>query len=192
MKRFLVELRESAALALSSIAAHKLRSGLTLLGILVGVFSIILVMTAMRAMQNNIEGELGGMGSKTFVVQRVPGVVFGGRAGMMKFFRRRQIDYPQALRFQRYANFAPFVGLHTSFGSREVTSLSGKSPPNVSIFSVGSVAGPGRSVATSRRTFRSSKPFCTSPAAQPRRWFSVTELNLPTGSVLVARRVDLL
>ena len=36
MKRFLIEFRESASLALSSIAAHKLRSGLTLLGVLIG------------------------------------------------------------------------------------------------------------------------------------------------------------
>jgi putative ABC transport system permease protein len=38
-----------------AIAAHKLRSALTLLGVLVGVFSIIVVMTAMRVMQSNIE-----------------------------------------------------------------------------------------------------------------------------------------
>ena len=133
MRRLLIEIRESAALALSSIAAHKLRSGLTLLGILVGVFSIILVMTAMRAMQNNIENQLGGLGSKTFVIQKMPGIFFGGREGMMKLFRRRDIDYPQAQRFQRQADFAPFVGLHASFYNREVTSLHGKTPPAVSI-----------------------------------------------------------
>ena len=32
-------------MALASIGAHKLRSSLTLLGVLVGVFSIVLVMT---------------------------------------------------------------------------------------------------------------------------------------------------
>jgi len=133
MKRHLLELRESAALALSSLAAHKLRSGLTLLGILVGVFSIILVMTAMRAMQNNIEGQLGGLGSKTFVIQKMPGAYYGGREGLMKFWRRRDLDYPQAQRFQRQADFAPFVGLHASFNSREVTSLHGKTPPTVSL-----------------------------------------------------------
>ena len=133
MKRHLVELRECAALALSSIAAHKLRSGLTLLGILVGVFSIILVMTAMRAMQDNIESQLGGLGSKTFVIQKMPGLFFGGRESLMKYFRRPIIDYAQAQRFERHADFAPFIGLHTGLGNREVTSLHGKSPPNVSI-----------------------------------------------------------
>src|SRR6185295_5288146 len=115
MKRHLIELREAAGLALSSIAAHKLRSGLTLLGVLVGVFSIILVMTAMRAMQNNIESKLGELGSKTFALQKMPGAYFGGREGMMKYFRRREIDYPQARRFLREADFAPFVGLHANY-----------------------------------------------------------------------------
>ena len=41
-------------MAIGSIASHKLRSALTLLGVLVGVFSIIVVMTAMRVMQANI------------------------------------------------------------------------------------------------------------------------------------------
>src|SRR5438445_6037888 len=108
MKRFLIELRESALLALSSLAAHKLRSGLTLLGVLVGVFSIILVMTAMRAMQNNIENQLGGLGSKTFVIQKMPGAFYGGREGLLKYWRREQIDYPQAQRFERQAGFAPY------------------------------------------------------------------------------------
>ena len=48
MKGLLAELRESFLMALDAIATHKLRSGLTLLGVMVGVFSIILVMTAMR------------------------------------------------------------------------------------------------------------------------------------------------
>ena len=52
------ELRESFRMAAGAIAAHKLRSALTLLGVLVGVFSIIVVMTAMRVMQNDIEKEI--------------------------------------------------------------------------------------------------------------------------------------
>ena len=42
---------ELLKISIQSILAHKLRSILTLLGILVGVFSIILVMTTMRALQ---------------------------------------------------------------------------------------------------------------------------------------------
>src|SRR5439155_698294 len=81
----------SMRMALEALAAHKLRSALTLLGVLVGVFSIILVMTAMRAMKNKIEGELGQLGGQTFIIQRMPGAYFGGPEGFVKFWRRQPI-----------------------------------------------------------------------------------------------------
>ena len=133
MKRLLAELGESFRMALSAIASHKLRSGLTLLGVLVGVFSIILVMTAMRAMKSNIETNLGQLGSKSFVMQKMPGAYFGGPEGFMKFLRRKDITFAQAKRFQEKADFAPYVGLHATFLNTEVVSRTQKTPPNVSI-----------------------------------------------------------
>ena len=40
------EFKENVMMALSAITGHKLRSALTLLGVMIGVFSIIVVMTA--------------------------------------------------------------------------------------------------------------------------------------------------
>ena len=133
MSRTLAELGESFRMAMSAIATHKLRSGLTLLGVLVGVFSIILVMTAMRAMKNNIEGELGSLGSKSFAIQRMPGAYFGGPEGFMKFLRRKEITFSQAMKFTEKAEFAPYVGLHSGLAMIEVTSRYSKTPPNVSV-----------------------------------------------------------
>ena len=65
----LAELRESFAMAMNAVTAHKLRSSLTLLGVLIGVFSIIVVMTAMRVLKRNVETELSGLGSQTFGIQ---------------------------------------------------------------------------------------------------------------------------
>ncbi len=129
----LAELRESLRMALDALATHKLRSALTLLGVLVGVFSIILVMTAMRAMQNNIEKELGSLGSRTFVIQRMPGAYFGGPEGFMKFLRRKDITYAQAMAFKKKAAFAPAVGLQADFWNGELTSRFDRTPPNVSV-----------------------------------------------------------
>ena len=64
-------------MAIGAIAAHKLRSALTLLGVLVGVFSIIVVMTAMRVMQSNIERQLSSLGNQTFMVKKWPGTYYG-------------------------------------------------------------------------------------------------------------------
>src|SRR5213594_4284488 len=93
------ELNESFRMAMSALAAHKLRSALTLLGVLVGVFSIIVVMTAMRVLQQNVERELSGLGSHTFQIQKWPGAYFGGPDGFEKFWRRRNITLAQGEQF---------------------------------------------------------------------------------------------
>ena len=59
-------------MSLTAIRSNKLRSALTLLGIIVGVFSIIGVMTAVQVLQNSIEDGLSGLGSNTFQIQKQP------------------------------------------------------------------------------------------------------------------------
>ena len=68
----LAELHESFRMGMSAIAAHKLRSSLTLLGVLIGVFSIIVVMTAMRVLEHDVETHLSQMGSQTFMIRKAP------------------------------------------------------------------------------------------------------------------------
>src|SRR2546427_8266128 len=94
------ELRESLRMAMAAVAAHKLRSALTLLGVLVGVFSIIVVMTAMRVMQNDIEAEFRELGSHTFQIQKFPVIFFDRPEGMEKIWRRKNITLQEGLRLQ--------------------------------------------------------------------------------------------
>lgn len=63
-------LKESVVMALGAIRTNKLRASLTLLGIAVGVFSIIAVMTAMGVLRSSIEEGLAGLGANTFQIQR--------------------------------------------------------------------------------------------------------------------------
>src|ERR1041385_9029332 len=107
------ELKESFRMAMNALTAHKLRSALTLLSVLVGVFSIIVVMTAMRVMQTSIEADLSRLGSYTFVVRKWPGVYFGGPEGFEKFWRRKSITLAQCLQVQERATLAGSVGLET-------------------------------------------------------------------------------
>ena len=58
--------REILMMALTSVGANKLRSALTMLGITIGVFSVISVMTAIGAMQSSIETGLTLFGSNIF------------------------------------------------------------------------------------------------------------------------------
>ena len=55
-------------MALQAIRANKLRSVLTLMGIVIGVFSVIGVMTAIRTLESSIESGLNIFGSNTFAI----------------------------------------------------------------------------------------------------------------------------
>jgi putative ABC transport system permease protein len=128
------ELRESFHMAMGALASHKLRSALTLVGVLVGVFSIIVVMTAMRVMQSDVEKEMSQLGGQTFMIQKWPAVYFGGPEGFEKFWRRKNITYAQGAQVEQRATMARSVGLETTFWGGQIETRYKKSAPNVQLF----------------------------------------------------------
>ncbi|HEY1582071.1 MAG TPA: ABC transporter permease [Chthoniobacterales bacterium] len=95
-----MQFREILTMALASVGANKLRSSLTMLGITIGVFSVISVMTAIGAMQASIETGLTLFGSNIFQFAKYPVTVHAGGSGSKKYENRRDISYRDA---QRYA-----------------------------------------------------------------------------------------
>ena len=128
------ELRESFTMAFGAIAAHKLRSALTLLGVLVGVFSIILVMTAMRVMQSNIERELSALGSDTFMVRKWPNAYFGFSGDLEKYWRRKNITMATAKKLAEKTTLPVSIGLESSFWSGEIQTRYKTSAPTVKLY----------------------------------------------------------
>jgi putative ABC transport system permease protein len=63
---------ESFKMALSAIGAHKLRSILTLVGIIAGVAAIISVMTGVSVVQSQMEAELSVLSNRTFQLSKFP------------------------------------------------------------------------------------------------------------------------
>jgi putative ABC transport system permease protein len=95
-----MQFREVLAMALSSLGANKLRAALTMTGITIGVFSIILVMTAIGALQNSIESGISFLGSNIFQFAKYPvNIDAGGGNVKKKYQNRRNITYQQALRY---------------------------------------------------------------------------------------------
>ena len=131
---FISELRESFTMALGAITAHKLRSALTLLGVLVGVFSIILVMTAMRVMQSNIERELSALGSNTFMVRKLPNAFFGFSGDLEKYRRRKDITMATAKKLAEKTTLPVSIGLESSFWSGEIQTRYKTSAPTVKLY----------------------------------------------------------
>ena len=131
---FISELRESFTMAFGAITAHKLRSALTLLGVLVGVFSIILVMTAMRVMQSNIERELSALGSNTFMVRKWPNAFFGFSGDLEKYRRRKDITMATAKKLAEKTTLPVSIGLESSFWSGEIQTRYKTSAPTVKLY----------------------------------------------------------
>ncbi len=127
------ELRESFGMAMSALTAHKLRSALTLLGVLIGVFSIIVVMTALRLLQRNAEAELSQLGVNTFQVRKWPAIMFGDIADREKYWRRKNITLAHGKAVIERATLARTVGIQRYLWSGEVSSRYDKTPPNVNL-----------------------------------------------------------
>ena len=132
---FYAEVRESATMALTAIAAHKLRSALTLLGVLVGVFSIIVVMTAMRVMQNNIERQLASLGGETFMVRKWPGTFWGVSNGdFEKYWRRKNVTMKDGRRLMDKMTIPAKIGIEATFWSGEIRTRYKNSAPTVRLY----------------------------------------------------------
>jgi len=128
------ELRESFRMALSAVAAHKLRSALTLLGVLVGVFSIIVVMTAMRVMQSVVESELSQLGDQTFMVRKFPIILFNMPEGIEKIRRRKNITLHEGLRLQEAATLPRAVGVESYFWAGQIQTRYKRTSPDVRLY----------------------------------------------------------
>lgn len=123
----LSEWNESFAMALSAIRANKLRSSLTLLGIVVGVFSIIAVNTAMTVLQNYVVSKLNSMGSSTFMVRKFPAFF----TDWDKYRNRKDITYEQAMELTQRATLAKSVGVLSGTFGKIVQYRDVKTNPNV-------------------------------------------------------------
>ena len=88
-------------LAFAALGANKLRSGLTMLGITIGVFSIISVMTATGALQSSIETGLSFLGSNFFQFAKYPALGGGGPQAALKYGNRRNVTYEEAMVYKR-------------------------------------------------------------------------------------------
>src|SRR6478736_10455587 len=71
-RRTAMRVSDVFVMSLGAIGSNKLRSFLTLVGIVLGVASIIAVMTAISVMQTTMEKEMSVLGTQTFQVQKWP------------------------------------------------------------------------------------------------------------------------
>ncbi len=91
-----MRLTEGFKMALTAITSHKLRSSLTLVGIIAGVASIIAVMTGISVIQSTMEREISVLGHTVFQVQKWPAGNFTNDVDWRKIQQRKPVTVENA------------------------------------------------------------------------------------------------
>ena len=111
-------LKESFWMAIDAIRQNKLRSMLTLLGISIGVFSVIGVMTAIRTLESSVQSGLYVFAANTFVIQKYPSIQIGRRD--KKIRNRKNIDYDQYKKLKDRAKLPVLISVSEGSSIRNV------------------------------------------------------------------------
>ncbi len=104
-----IDFQENIAMALTAVRANKLRSFLTLIGVIAGVASIIAVMTGIQVIQNKMQADLSRLGSDVFQVQKWP-AIGGGADTWRKIMKRKPLTIENADIIRERVKGAELVG----------------------------------------------------------------------------------
>ncbi|MGA1380788.1 MAG: ABC transporter permease [Schleiferiaceae bacterium] len=102
MRQLIFTVWESARLAWAAMTANLLRTVLSLLGIAVGIFSIISVYAVVDSLERSIRSSVQGLGSNVVYVQKWPWGGGGGEYAWWKYFQRPEVGYED---YQRLTEF---------------------------------------------------------------------------------------
>ena len=90
----LTDTNEAIRMALETLRSNKLRSGLTMLGIMIGVTTVILISSVINGLTGNVDSLIQSLGSNVYWVFRF--VPFGARP-TTEMLSRKQLSYDDAV-----------------------------------------------------------------------------------------------
>ncbi|PLX32069.1 MAG: peptide ABC transporter permease [Ignavibacteria bacterium] len=127
-----IDIRESISMAMAALKANKLRAFLTLLGVVIGVFSFIGVMTGISVLQDSIESSFNVLGSNTLLVQKYP-AIHTGPGSRMKYRNRKDISIEHGMYVRENSRLAQYVNVQANTWGGVVQYRNKKTNPNVQI-----------------------------------------------------------
>jgi putative ABC transport system permease protein len=90
----IADLKETVTMALDTLRTNKLRSGLTILGIVIGVMTVITISSVVNGLNQSVSGLVESLGSNVLFVFRFP--AFTGRP-TTEMLSRKQMTYEDAM-----------------------------------------------------------------------------------------------
>jgi putative ABC transport system permease protein len=104
-----MELKEAFKIALQSLWANKLRSVLTLIGVVIGVSSVIAVITLTNGVNKYVATKVYGYGADVFTLSRESPVIFSYEQ-WQKFQKRKNLKMEDYLAIQQLCKSCESVG----------------------------------------------------------------------------------
>ena len=96
-----ISTQESLSISLKALWANKLRSFLTLLGIIIGVMTVIAIISIISGLNNYVETKLFNMGSHDFTLNRMPSIITSFEE-WKKYSKRKKIEYEDYEAVKKY------------------------------------------------------------------------------------------
>jgi len=90
----IADTKETVTMALDTLRANKLRSGLTILGIVIGVMTVIIISSVVNGLNSNVSGLVESLGTNVIWVFRFP--VIGVRP-TTEMLTRKQLTFDDAM-----------------------------------------------------------------------------------------------
>lgn len=118
-------------IAVQSIVNNKLRTSLTILGVVVGIFSIIVIMTIITMLQSSIEDGLSQLSKNTFQIQKWEPMQ--GPAHGRSDRNRKDITIDEAMRLKELLTQAKYVGAEQWQFGKVVKFGNLETNPNISV-----------------------------------------------------------
>ena len=107
--------REAITIALHSLRANKLRSFLTVLGILIGVSSVIAVVAITEGLDRYISEKVLELGSRSFTVQKMPDIITS-REMWLEMQKRKNLELLDVQAMKRACSLCSEVGAMVATG----------------------------------------------------------------------------
>jgi putative ABC transport system permease protein len=111
---------EAIRVALQSLWANKLRTVLTVIGVVIGVASVIAVITLANGANMFVVKKIASHGSDTLTVSRLPAVIFTGEE-YLKVNKRKNITYDDYLYLERSCTRCLMLGADLSSTGKVVS-----------------------------------------------------------------------
>lgn len=131
-----MQISQILSLSFDSLKTNRLRTLLTILGVVVGIFSIIVIMTVITMLQNTIESGVSFLSKNTFQIQKFPAIHTGGPDTWRKYRNRKDITLDDFFRFEQLMKNAKYVGAEQTMHGKIVKFGSTETNPNISVIGV--------------------------------------------------------